>query len=130
MALHAKNIALAAGVPSSIVSEVVEYMKQRGEISQQAATDYLQAHHIHKISRKTFGSSGPLNTFHINLPDSTPSISFTIAFHCPKIQNIHIDLAKKSENSPTNIQKKLNKLNSISITTTCSKNYVTFRHLP
>lgn len=107
MALHAKNIALAAGVPSAIVSEVVEYMKKRGEISQQAATDYLNAHHIHKISRKSFNPTGPLNTFHINLSEASPPISFTIAFNSPRIQGVHIDLDKKSENSQKNIQKKL-----------------------
>ena len=91
MALHAKNIALSAGVPNSIVSEVVEYMKQRGDISQKSALDYLAAHHIHTISRKSFKQHGALNTFHISLQD--PPLSFTLAFTCPKISSVHVDLS-------------------------------------
>lgn len=107
MGLHAKNIALAAGVPNSIVSEVVEYMKQRGEISQQAALDYMSAHHIHQISRKKINQIGPLNTFHINLSESKPAISLTIAFQCPTIHGVHVDVEKSKEKNQNNIQKKL-----------------------
>jgi degradative hydroxymethylglutaryl-CoA reductase len=96
MGLHAKNIAVSAGVPSSIVSEVVEYMKQRGDISQKAALDYMSAHHIHTISRKSFKQQGALNTFHISLLDQKPPVSFTLAFTCPKISGVHVDLRKSS----------------------------------
>ena len=99
MGLHAKNIALSAGVPNSIVSEVVEYMKQRGDISQKSAVDYLAAHHIHSISRKSFKNSGALNTFHISLQDRNPPISFTIAFTCPKISSVHVDLSSSKRSS-------------------------------
>ena len=99
MGLHAKNIALSAGVPNSIVSEVVEYMKQRGDISQKSAVDYLTAHHIHSISRKSYKHNGALNTFHISLQDRNPPISFTIAFTCPKISSVHVDLSNSKGSS-------------------------------
>lgn len=107
MGLHAKNIALAAGVPNSIVSEVVEYMKQRNDISQQAALDYMAAHHIHKISRQSFKQVGPLNTFHINLSESKPPFSLTVAFQCPTIHGVHVDVEKNNEKNLNNIQRKL-----------------------
>ena len=43
MQLHAKNIAIAAGVPTQLVSEAVEYMKKKGNFSNQTALDYLES---------------------------------------------------------------------------------------
>ena len=40
MNLHAKNIAISAGVPPNMVREVVEYMVVKGQINVETAEDY------------------------------------------------------------------------------------------
>ena len=37
MSLHARNLALAAGVPSELVEEAVRFMKNRGNIGKETA---------------------------------------------------------------------------------------------
>lgn len=51
MNLHAKNIALVAGVPSNLVMETVEFMKARGRFSIDVAKDYMNAHEIFSRTR-------------------------------------------------------------------------------
>jgi degradative hydroxymethylglutaryl-CoA reductase len=41
MALHARNLAMAAGVPSERVAEAVAYMRARGKINREGAREYL-----------------------------------------------------------------------------------------
>jgi degradative hydroxymethylglutaryl-CoA reductase len=105
MGLHAKNIAVAVGVPSEIVNEVVEYMKQCGNISQQTALDYLSAHKLHTISRKHPKTTFSLNTFNVNLSDTSPPLKLNVAFHCPNMHGIHIYIDKASDSYRDNIQK-------------------------
>lgn len=52
MNLHAKNIAMQAGVPERLVAEVVEYMKVRNKITIETAKNYMTAHHIYSVIRK------------------------------------------------------------------------------
>ncbi|KJE88891.1 hydroxymethylglutaryl-CoA reductase [Capsaspora owczarzaki ATCC 30864] len=47
MALHARNIAIAAGAPSHAVQEVVAFMIATDRITVVAASEYLKAHAIH-----------------------------------------------------------------------------------
>lgn len=94
MGLHAKNIAIAAGVHNEIVDEVVEYMKQRKSISQQTALDYLAAHQLHAKAKKRKGQQNALNTFYVNLPDAQPPLKLSIAFDCPTLHGIHLVLDK------------------------------------
>ena len=42
MALHAKNLAIAAGVPSLLVPEVVNFMKETGKFSETCLTHYSE----------------------------------------------------------------------------------------
>lgn len=46
MGLHSRNIAIGAGAPPHLVSEVSNYMVSRGRIDIETATDYLNAHSI------------------------------------------------------------------------------------
>ena len=94
MTLHGKHIAFAAGVPAKLINEVVDYMKQRGNISQQTALEYLAAQNLHAKSRKSSKKAYPLNTFYANLSDSSPPLKLSIAFHCPNIHGIHISIDK------------------------------------
>lgn len=43
MALHAKNIALSAGVPTYLVEDAVNYMKTQSRVSIDDAKKYLEA---------------------------------------------------------------------------------------
>jgi hydroxymethylglutaryl-CoA reductase len=44
MALHARNIAIAAGAPQDAVANVTEYMIARDRISFAAAKEYIEVH--------------------------------------------------------------------------------------
>ena len=46
MNLHAKNIAIQAGVPEDMISEIVEFMKNRNRINAKCAKTYLQGHEM------------------------------------------------------------------------------------
>ncbi len=41
MSLHAKNIAISAGVPDHLVDEAAQFMKQRGVINTKSAKVYI-----------------------------------------------------------------------------------------
>lgn len=43
MNLHAKNIAISAGVPHHLAMDAVEFMKRRGRINKDMAKAYLTA---------------------------------------------------------------------------------------
>ena len=49
MNLHARNVALTAGVPQDLVPEVVEFMKMRNRINAKSAQHYLKGHELFKI---------------------------------------------------------------------------------
>ena len=44
MNLHAKNVAIAAGIPNTLIQEVVHFMKTRNKINTKAAKQYLVGH--------------------------------------------------------------------------------------
>lgn len=52
MNLHAKNIALSAGVPPNLITDVVEFMHSKNNISIEAAVDYMKAHQIYESTNK------------------------------------------------------------------------------
>ncbi|CAG9327007.1 unnamed protein product [Blepharisma stoltei] len=97
MGLHAKNIAIAAGVPSELVDEVVEYMKQRKSITHQTALEYLAAHQLHTLAKKQKGQQNALNTFYVDIPDGIPPFKLSIAFDCPTLHGIHIVIDNKAK---------------------------------
>jgi hypothetical protein len=52
MNLHAKNIAISAGVPPNLIQEVVNFMKLKGSINVETAEDYMNAHQINEYTTK------------------------------------------------------------------------------
>jgi hypothetical protein len=46
MNLHAKNVAVQAGIPSELVPEAVEFMKFRSRINAKTALYYLKGHEL------------------------------------------------------------------------------------
>ena len=51
MALHSKNIAIAAGVPTHLVEEAANYMRITGTINKETAKSYMNAHNIFSTLR-------------------------------------------------------------------------------
>lgn len=51
MSLHARNIAITAGVPSHLVEDCVRFMKKRGRINSDSAKEYVNAYDIHSDIR-------------------------------------------------------------------------------
>lgn len=51
MALHSKNIAISAGVPTYLVEEVAKFMTISGKIDTDSAKSYMKAHDIFGIIR-------------------------------------------------------------------------------
>ena len=52
MALHSKNIAITAGVPTNLVEEAAKYMVIHESIRIDTAYDYLKAFDVFSIIRK------------------------------------------------------------------------------
>jgi hydroxymethylglutaryl-CoA synthase len=52
MNLHARNVAMQAGVPQDLVPEVVEFMKLRNKINVKAAQHYMNGHGLFKALQK------------------------------------------------------------------------------
>lgn len=46
MNLHARNIAISAGVPTHLVQDTVRFMRKRGRIDTQCAKEFLMAYDI------------------------------------------------------------------------------------
>lgn len=103
MSLHARNIALAAGVPEALVQEVVEYMKNRDDISVSTANDYMKAHDLHASIRRNANQQMSLSTLYVDLPELTPHVKINIAFQCPELPSVHLSI-EQSERIQTDFQ--------------------------
>jgi hypothetical protein len=44
MNLHARNVAIRGGVPTSLINDAVTFMKVRNRINEKAAMMYLKSH--------------------------------------------------------------------------------------
>lgn len=52
MSLHAKNIAISAGVPAHLAEDAARFMKKRGKITSDVAKDYIRAYDLFGSVRK------------------------------------------------------------------------------
>lgn len=100
MSLHAKNIAISAGVPAYLAEDAARFMKKRSKITGDMAKEYLKAydlygsvrkHHSHKIQHK----KDVLSTFYVelNLPNIDEQLNLHIALDCSEIP-IHVSMEK------------------------------------
>ena len=103
MNLHAKNIAISAGVPSHLIKEVVEFMKNKGSIDTATAENYMKAHKIYEsTSRKTKGGdvSKKFSTCFVRIehPKLTEVIILNLIIETPDDQEpIHLSITKDEE---------------------------------
>lgn len=51
MALHAKNLAVSAGVPNHLALEASEFMSTSGRVNSDSAKAYLEAHNLYSELR-------------------------------------------------------------------------------
>ncbi|KAG1689405.1 hypothetical protein DVH05_002205 [Phytophthora capsici] len=87
MALHARNIAVAAGAPSELVSEVCSYMLLRKSINVETAKEYLHAHAVFSEIQSNSPPISPVSMtlpsmfyVEIPIPELEDTISLNIAF--------------------------------------------------
>ncbi|TYZ60909.1 hypothetical protein PybrP1_008166 [[Pythium] brassicae (nom. inval.)] len=88
MALHARNIAVAAGAPSELVSELCTYMLGRKSINVETAKEYLHAHAVYAeiastsppLSPKAASARPSMFYVEIPVPHLEGTISLNIAF--------------------------------------------------
>lgn len=87
MALHARNIAVAAGAPSELVSELCTYMLGRKCINVETAKEYLHAHAVYSEIASNLPPSSPTpatlpSMFYVEIPvpHLEGAVSLNIAF--------------------------------------------------
>lgn len=87
MALHARNIAMAAGTPTYLVEEVVNYMKTFNRISLDCAKMYLEAHELFtnlRMNQNEKKHEIPLSTFFVKIKPQgiLEPLVLHVAFDC------------------------------------------------
>jgi len=112
MALHARNISMAAGTPTYLVEDVVNYMRTFNRISLDSAKIYLEAHELFTNLRKKEEEKRqiPLSTFYVKIKtiSALEPIIVHIAFDCWTEKPIHYSIEKKT--SVNRMQKISNKI--------------------
>lgn len=117
MNLHAKNIALAAGVPHYLAMDAVEFMKRRGKINKDSAKAFLQALDLYSELRtedkKKHMAPQNLSTFfaEINISGLQEPLVLNIGLESLNGTPLHISIEKKTNAKQTsqeiNIKKQL-----------------------
>jgi len=71
MNLHAKNVALQAGIPTDLVNSAVDFMKARNQINQKTAIQYLKSHDLFKTGQaEALVENHKLSSFYVELHES------------------------------------------------------------
>lgn len=103
MNLHAKNIALAAGVPHYLSMDAVEFMKKRGRINKDSAKGFLQAIDLYaelrtEESKKLSHPPKNLSTFFLDIaiPGLKENILLNIGLETTSGTPIHISIEKEN----------------------------------
>jgi hypothetical protein len=108
MNLHARNVAIQAGVPQDLVPEVVEFMKMRNRINVKAAQHYIKGHEMFKIRQKKSPQyMRELSTFYVEIrEDFLPEpLILTILLDCKtKSKTYHLSIEKDPKLSPQESQ--------------------------
>ncbi|TMW57457.1 hypothetical protein Poli38472_003382 [Pythium oligandrum] len=114
MALHARNIAVAAGAPSELVSEVCTYMLGRKCINVETAKEYLRAQ---ELFAEIHSNSPPLSPEPVTLPSMfyveipvpqlEGSISLNIAFEAINKHPQYISIMADKDKEISSVQRQL-----------------------
>jgi len=101
MNLHARNLALASGVPGELVEEATRFMRNRGKIRKDTAEEFLKAYSIYKEIRKVDGlSHTPINvlcTFsgEFYFEGLNDRLDLHVVFNCGSEIPIHLSFTEK-----------------------------------
>ena len=52
MNLHARNVAIRAGIPTDLINDAVQFMKVRNRINEKSALIYFKSHQMYMKSKK------------------------------------------------------------------------------
>lgn len=98
MNLHAKNIAVSAGVPPNLIKEVVTFMKSKGSINIETAQDYMRAHQMYISTSKNKNFSTCF--IKIENPMITEKIILNLIIDTPPDETpIHLTLTNDEKDS-------------------------------
>lgn len=103
MTLHAKNIAVSAGVPPNLIDEVVAFMSSKGTFDVGTVEDYMKAHKIYSVTKKGNISESSKKTFStcfvkIDHPDLAETIILNLIIETPEDQKpIHLSITQDPE---------------------------------
>ena len=104
MNLHARNVAIRAGIPTELINDATNFMKVRNRITEQAAQMYLRGHKMF-VKSETSLKKKSLSSFYLEIKlDFLPEpLILTILLDC-KNQNgsdktYHMSIEKEPKNS-------------------------------
>jgi len=66
MNLHARNVAIRAGIPPELINDAVNFMKVRNRINEKAAMAYLRSHQMYSKSQ-TSPQKKSLSSFYVEI---------------------------------------------------------------
>lgn len=97
MNLHARNLAIASGVPTELVDEAVRFMKNRGRFKKETADEYLLAYDIYKEVRLNVEGKRRvvLSTFsgEFQIPGISDRVDLHVVFDCGSDEPIHVSFS-------------------------------------
>lgn len=104
MKLHARNIAVSAGIPTYLVEDAVRFMSSIKSISMDSAIQYLNSYdifsNIREQKQKAPSVQSVMSTLYIELKTEKMNdvLKFHVAFDCGTPQPIHIVIDKNGKN--------------------------------
>lgn len=83
MNLHARNVAIRAGIPKDLINETVNFMKVRNRINEQSALMYYKSHQIYTKNKSSLTRSN-LSSVYVEVNQSylKEPIILTILLDC------------------------------------------------
>lgn len=66
MNLHARNVAIRAGIPTDLINDAVQFMKVRNRINEKSALIYFKSHQMYMKSKKRQHKKN-LSSFYIEI---------------------------------------------------------------
>eukprot|EP00357_Protocruzia_adherens_P030628 CAMPEP_0115046288 /NCGR_PEP_ID=MMETSP0216-20121206/48662_1 /TAXON_ID=223996 /ORGANISM="Protocruzia adherens, Strain Boccale" /LENGTH=1286 /DNA_ID=CAMNT_0002429345 /DNA_START=2875 /DNA_END=6735 /DNA_ORIENTATION=+ len=111
MKLHARNVAMTAGVPENLVGEVAHFMNQTGSISTSQAEAYMKAHGLYHQMRIRNDETEQMQamstfTFKMRLPKTDELLQINVTLDTQS-SPIHLSFSSDSKYAPGSIEDKI-----------------------
>jgi len=104
MNLHARNVAIRAGIPTELINDAVNFMKARNMITERAAAMYLKSHRMYSKSQTKLHKKD-LSSFYVEIKvDFLPEpliLTVLLDSHTQngRAQTYHLSIEKEPKNS-------------------------------